>query len=191
MIILVAVFGIIAGCGCAGNDSMRPISPADINRFGTFRFFGSRDAVYKATIMALETVGFRVTLKNPSRGILLTNRIGVRRDVDVQVRTLPIVGTEATVTVTQRQLRLRVWLRQVAKGRISVKIVPTAFQNGQHMGYWPWGRAAMRRLWSSLYRKIRLGMPGRPAVGGPGTSRPEAPRRAREAPRPRWEQPPQ
>jgi hypothetical protein len=151
---------------CADSEVKDRVKQADIDLHGTFEVRGSLRDTANAVVMALQTLGFKVPLSNLSRGILMTSRMTVRHETELELQ--PLRG--ATLTVRQSELQFKIWLSAIGDGRVRVVLVPNSFQEGQHVGFWPWGRALMRGLWSSIRQRTLLALPrqdSRPRDSGP------------------------
>lgn len=151
IVLVVALFAaMVAGC-------VRPplMSQAEVRAYGRRAYAGvDKPKVVAATKLALETLGYRVTVADPATG-----RIKTAPKVAVVVGTATTVGGTTSVSTSQNAIA---WIVDVEAAERGARViaVPRAYANGNPIAeHEPWDRDYAVRAFQALFDEIESNLP--------------------------------
>ena len=126
--------------------SYTPLSQKQLTDMGTHRFAKvNRAKLTEASAVALETLGYRVTLKQPAAGVVKTSPTTVMTSA---------TGHAHAASVTQDGLAWTLRIEQTGSGAV-VRATPRGYRNGSEMrrdGMWV--AEVMDQKFQDLWREI-------------------------------------
>ena len=149
-------------CGAATTlvGCPRAITPAEIDHNGTKTFYG-RDAgqVVRATVAALRTLGYDVTVADVGSG---------------KVKTAPklvvvhAVGNSYGATALRDELAWSIDFVRASDGTV-VRLTPRFFRNGQPLDNSQISADPLNKAFADLFREIDSNLPGGAPLNAPAT----------------------
>ena len=160
---LSALLSTVMLCGAATAlvGCPRAITPAEIDRNGTKTFYGrSPGQVANATIAALRTLGYEVTVADVSGGKLKTAP---------KLVVVHAVGNSYGATAYRDELAWSIELVKASDGTV-VRLTPRFFRNGQPLDNSMVSADPLNKAFADLFREIDSNLPG----GGGAVTTPTA-----------------
>jgi hypothetical protein len=142
-----AVIALAAAPGCGG--SLGALTPQEIQAHGVVVVRASPERVFKASLAALQALGYEIAEESPEKGLIVTKR-----------RSVPSLaeGSAESATVHEYFRQYTIEIRGAGGGTSRVKVTPAIFDGGDDVsGRKVWdleSPVGERELWKQLFAKI-------------------------------------
>ncbi len=148
-VLFAAIFAALSATSAGCATTAAPMTPQEIAANGTNLLRSPPDKVFKACLEALKAVGYEIEVESPDKGLIVTKRRSVMREVAAPAKG----GVEPSYS---RQYTVQI--KSAGGGASRVTATPAFFENATDISSKPvWDLESTlgeRELWKQLFAKI-------------------------------------